>query len=186
LIVVCSQRDGSFTCNSPPRAQRRSIRKNHEHSLCARSPFYRSTPRHLPSTDGRHKHKPHNSRNAWSDHRHMGTKYQGLRKGKMMNTHHIHYRMQLFEAARGLACAGPVQLELELMILNSKELNDNRQVAHEPLEPPGGSRTVRKNSRRVLQRATRSHSRHILAVEPLVCARSESHWVAPVARAQPV
>jgi hypothetical protein len=37
-----------------------------------------------------------------------------------------------------------------------------------------------------LQRATRSHSRHNLAVEPLVCARSESHCVAPVAGAQPV
>jgi hypothetical protein len=32
-----TQCDGFFTYNSPPRAQRRSIRKNHEHSLCARS-----------------------------------------------------------------------------------------------------------------------------------------------------
>jgi hypothetical protein len=37
-----------------------------------------------------------------------------------------------------------------------------------------------------LQQVTGSHSRHNLAVEPPVCARSESYWVALVARAQPV
>jgi hypothetical protein len=63
-------------------------------------PFYRSTRRYHPSTDRKLKHEPHNSRNAWSDPRHMGTKYRGPRKVKIMNTHHIHYWMPLFEAAR--------------------------------------------------------------------------------------
>jgi hypothetical protein len=52
----------------------------------------------------------------------MGTKYPG----KMVNTHHIHYRMPLFEADQTvLHEAGPVQLELELIMQNSSELNDH-------------------------------------------------------------
>jgi hypothetical protein len=43
VTVIFTQRVGSGICNSPPRAQCQSIRKNREHSLRVRSPFHHST-----------------------------------------------------------------------------------------------------------------------------------------------
>jgi hypothetical protein len=97
-----------------PRAQCRSIRKNCEHSLRVKSPSLQYsidiTAQGLLTRDA-----STNSTTAampglipW----HIGTKYRGPRKGKMVNAHHIHCRRPLFEAARRHACAGLVKLSL--------------------------------------------------------------------------
>jgi hypothetical protein len=57
---------------------------------------------------------------------------------------------------------------------------DNKQVAHEPLEPPSGSRTVRK---RVAPPPKYDVNGLLEPLACYFCAQSESHWVAPMARA---
>jgi hypothetical protein len=53
-----------------------------------------------------------------------------------------------------------------------------RQVAHEPLEPPSGSRTVRKRVAPPPKYMAVSGLSEPLACY-FFCARSENHWVAP-------
>ncbi|KAJ7369089.1 hypothetical protein DFH08DRAFT_796887 [Mycena albidolilacea] len=74
-------------------------------------------------------------------------------------------------------------LTCNLWAESSRTIAGNRHVEQEPRGPPSGSQTVHKNSKRV---APASHSQSFepfLAVQPLISARSGSHWVAPV---QPV
>ncbi|KAJ7673499.1 hypothetical protein B0H14DRAFT_2656865 [Mycena olivaceomarginata] len=62
---------------------------------------------------GRCKHEAHNSPNARSDPRHMGTTYRGPRKGKMMKSPYPLPDAAIRSRVNCLAWAGPVQLELE-------------------------------------------------------------------------